>query len=224
MGYFKNRIKELRLERELSQQDLAKKIKVNKQTISQYERGVREPSFETLLALCDFFNVSTDYLLGNESRTSRLVNTEERKMLDAMRGDISPKPSPLRVPVLGRVAAGIPIDMIEDIVDWEELPAEMAARGEYFGLVIHGDSMEPKISDGDVIIVRKQEDVESGQIGIVTVNGDDATCKRIMKYSDGIMLISTNPRYEPMQYTTKQIEDLPIRILGKVIELRAKFE
>jgi len=224
MGYFRNRIKELRLERGLSQQSLADKLGVNKQTISQYERGVREPGFETLLALCDFFNVSTDYLLGNESHTSRLVNTAERKMLDAMRGDIPTVPPPLRIPVLGRVAAGIPIDMIEDIVDWEELPASMASRGEYFGLVIHGDSMEPKMSEGDVIIVRKQDDIESGQIGIITVNGDDATCKRIIKHSDGIMLISTNPRYEPMQYTREQMARLPIRILGKVIELRAKFE
>lgn len=224
MGRFKNRIKELRIERELSQQALADKLDVNKQTISQYERGVREPNFETLLALCDFFNVSTDYLLGNESHTSRLVNTEERRLLDSMRGTIPAKPSPIRIPVLGRVAAGIPIDMVEDIVDWEELPADMARHGEYFGLIIHGDSMEPKMSEGDVIIVRQQADIESGQIGIVTVNGDDAACKRIMKYADGIMLLSTNPKYPPMQYTSKEMKDLPIRILGKVVELRAKFE
>ena len=85
MGMFKNRIKELRIERDLSQQDLANRLDVNKQTISQYERGVREPNFEKLLLLCDIFNVSSDYLLGKDSRTSRLVDTKERQLIDLFR-------------------------------------------------------------------------------------------------------------------------------------------
>lgn len=88
---------------------------------------------------------------------------------------------------------------------------------------INGDSMEPKFSKGDVVIVRKQDDAESGDIVIAMVNGDDATCKRLKKYQEGIGLVSTNPAYEPMYFSNKEIEEKPVRIIGKVVELRAKF-
>ena len=125
--------------------------------------------------------------------------------------------------VLGRVAAGIPIEAIEDVIDTEEISEEMAKTGEFFGLQIHGDSMEPKFSDGDVVIVRKQNDAESDDIVIAMVNGDDATCKKLKKYDDGIALISTNPAYDPMYFSKEEIETKPVRILGRVVELRAKF-
>ena len=83
--------------------------------------------------------------------------------------------------------------------------------------------MEPRMKDGDVVIVRQQEDAESGEVVIATINGDDATCKRLRKYAEGIMLLSTNPAYEPMTFTNHDIEELPVKILGKVVELRAKF-
>lgn len=226
MGIFKNRIKELRLERQMSQQDLANKLDVNKQTISQYERGVREPSFEMLLSLCDIFNVSTDYLLGNDSHTSRLVNTEERKMLDAMRGDIPQSDNTnyrKRIPVLGRIAAGLPIEATEHIIDWEEIPEEMSRSGEYFGLVVEGDSMAPDINNKDIVIVRKQDTADNGDVVIAMVNSHDAVCKKFMKYDWGLQLLSNNPAYEPMAFTADYVESLPVRILGKVVELRRKF-
>lgn len=77
--------------------------------------------------------------------------------------------------------------------------------------------------DGDVVIVRLQDTIETGDTAIVIVNGDEATCKRIKKTQDGIILISNNPEYEPMFYTNKQIEELPVRVFGKVVELRAKI-
>ena len=83
--------------------------------------------------------------------------------------------------------------------------------------------MEPKISEGDVVIVRKQPDVESGEIAIVLVNGDEATIKKVQKFNGGINLIPSNSAYDVMTYTNEQIEKLPVRILGKVVELRAKF-
>lgn len=112
---------------------------------------------------------------------------------------------------------------IGDIIDTEEITEEMALTGEFFGLQIHGDSMEPKMSEGDVVIVRVQEDAESGDTVIATVNGTDATCKRLKKYADGIALISTNPAYEPMYFSNKEVVEKPVRILGRVVELRAKF-
>lgn len=210
-----NRIRELRLSKSLNQEQLAEKIGLTKQAISQYERGDRKPSIDALQALCDFFNVSSDYLLGRESVTLRFVGKHELEKLDA--------PSPTRIPVLGRVAAGIPIDAIEDILDWEEIPEDMAKTGEFFGLRIKGDSMQPRIVEGDVVIVRQQPDADSGDVVIVQVNGDQATCKRLAKYSSGISLISFNPAYEPMNYTNEQIEQLPVTIIGKVVENRQKY-
>ena len=99
----------------------------------------------------------------------------------------------------------------------------MAKTGEYFGLQIHGDSMEPNMCEGDIVIVRQQDDAESGDIVIAMVNGNDATCKRLTKYAGGIALISNNPKYDPMMFSNEDIISKPVRIIGKVVELRRKL-
>ena len=96
MSDFRNRIYELRKDAQMSQQQLADKIGVNKQTISQYERGVREPQFDTLGKLCDFFNVSIDYLLGRDSVTMRLLTSDELRLVNAYRAG-SPAAAPLQL-------------------------------------------------------------------------------------------------------------------------------
>lgn len=128
-----------------------------------------------------------------------------------------------RVPVLGRVAAGIPLYAAEDIIDWEELPKSWEHKGEYFGLKISGNSMEPRICDGDVVIIRRQDTCESGQIAIVLVNGDAATCKRVFFHDNGITLVSNNPMFPPRFYTCEEVSSLPVQIIGVVAELRAKL-
>lgn len=215
MKKYSNRVRELRLAKSLSQEQLAEKIGLTKQAISQYERGERNPSMTVLDALCDFFNVSSDYLLGKDSVTLRFVGKDEIDKLESK--------SCVRIPVLGRVAAGVPIDAIEDVLDWEEIPEAMAATGEFFGLRIKGDSMQPRIAEGDVVIVRSQPDAESGDVVIVQVNGDRATCKRLMKHETGISLISFNPVYPPIVYTNEEIKSLPVTIVGKVVENRQKY-
>lgn len=159
------------------------------------------PRQATLQRIASYFNVTTDYLLGKEESKKKGIS----------------------IPVFGNVAAGIPISAIEDIVDTEEITQEMAAKGEYFGLIIKGDSMEPRFTTGDVVIVRQQDTAETGDIAIVMIGNENATCKKIKRTPEGVMLISTNPAYEPMFYTNEQIEELPVKILGKVVELRAKF-
>lgn len=216
MKKYSNRVKELRLAKSLSQEQLAEKIGLTKQAISQYERGDRNPSMAVLGALCDFFNVSSDYLLGKDVVTLRFVGKNEIDKLESK--------SSIRIPVLGRVAAGVPIDAIEDVLeDWEEIPEAMAATGDFFGLRVKGDSMQPRIAEGDVVIVRSQPDAESGDVVIVQVNGDHATCKRLMKHETGISLISFNPMYAPINFTNEEIESLPVTIIGKVVENRQKY-
>lgn len=208
MNSFGAKLKNCRKDMSLSQRELGQKIGVAESTISLYESNKRFPDAETLQKISSLFNVSLDYLLGNVSRKKPVIPTG--------RG--------VRIPVLGRVVAGIPIDAIEEIIDYEEIPKEMADTGEFFALKVKGASMEPRILDGDVVIVRKQEDVESGDIAIVLINGNDATVKRVKKQKDGITLIANNISvYEPHYYSNDEITQLPVRILGKVVELRGKL-
>ena len=152
---------------------------------------------------------------------------------DDMPVDVSPKatssisranPRPIRVPVLGTIPAGIPLEAIEDVLDYEEIPADMARGGkEYFGLKVKGDSMSPRYEDGDVLIFRVQDSCESGQDCAVIVNGNEATFKRVRLSPQGITLHPLNPAYETRFFTNQEINDLPVRILGVVVELRRKI-
>lgn len=184
--------------------DLAERLNVPYSTLTTWINGDAYPRIDRIEQMARLFKCEKSDLV--ESRDAAKIRQA------------------IRIPVYGRVRAGIPNAAIEDIIDTEEIDPEMVKDGsEYMALKIRGDSMEPKISDGDVVIVRKQPDVESGQIAIVMVNKNDATCKRVRKYRDGIELVSNNPMYEPMFYSNEQISTLPVTIIGRVVELRAKF-
>ena len=208
---FRTRLKQLRNEKKINQRELANFLKVAPSTISMYESGQREPNFEVLESLADFFNVDLNYLLGKSDKTTKLMIED------------SQPPQGLQIPVLGTVAAGIPISAVEDILDYEEVPQSWESQGEFFGLRIKGDSMQPKIDDGDVVIVRQQSDANSGDTVIALVNGDDATCKKLQKTDNGIMLISNNSEYSPMYFSNEEVLTKPVVIIGRVVELRRKF-
>lgn len=199
------RIKEVREKAGMSQVDFADKINVSKQTLYKYENNLitNIPS-DKIEAAARIVNTTPSYLMGWDSSSKQ---TRKGVVIN----------------VLGRVAAGIPIEAVEDIIDTEEITEELAKTGTFFGLQIHGNSMEPRMCEGDVVIVRQQDDAESGDIVIAMVNGDDATCKRLRKYQDGIELISNNPSYKPMFFSNEEIISKPVRIIGKVVELRGKF-
>ncbi len=204
-------IKFLRSEHGYSQEELAKALGYKSYTtITKWESGVSEPTLKMTNEIAKFFNVSV-----NDLCYTNLAIPQDKKNRPRKKGVV--------VNVLGRVAAGIPIEAVTDIIDTEEITEELARTGEFFGLQIHGDSMSPGICDGDIVIVRQQDDAESGDIVIATINGDEATCKRLRKYSEGIELISNNPSYKPFEFSNEEIMEKPVRIIGKVIELRRKF-
>ncbi len=210
MATIAERIKEALFIRNMRQSDLVEKTGIGKSSISTYLSGAYEPKQRNIYKIAKALDVSESWLMGADVPMNRI--------------DLfSKSSSSVTINIYGRVAAGIPLEMIEDIIDTEEIPEDLARTGEFFGLKIHGDSMEPKISDGDIVIVRKQDDAETGDTVIATVNGTDATCKRLRKYRDGIELIATNPSYEPIYFSNQDIAEKPVRILGKVVELRAKF-
>ena len=153
------------------------------------------------------YGVTTDVLLGNESA-----------------GPVPSSPNGVMVPVLGDVAGGQPLLATENILDYEEISKALAATGDILGLRVKGHSMEPRICDGDVVIVRRQADVDTGDVAVILVNGDSATVKRIKKDADGsLWLLPNNPAYEAKHYSPKEQSDLPVTIFGKVVELRGKF-
>ena len=197
-------IRLLRKEANMTQQELASKLFVSQQAVGKWERGEATPNPETIVAMSRIFGVSADTLLGESAPPLSTGGTW--------------------VPVLGDVAAGIPIEAVENIVDYEEIDTAMASNGKYYGLRIKGSSMEPRIREGDVVIVRQQEDADTGDTAVVLVNGESATVKRIKKEPDGgLWLLPNNPAYDPQHYSPAEVADKPVRIIGKVVELRGKF-
>lgn len=182
--------------------DICGTLKIPMPTFSDWINAKTYPRIDKIELMANYFGIEKSDLV--EDKSSRFKKG-------------------VTINVLGRVAAGIPIEAIENIIDTEEITEEMARTGDFFGLRIKGDSMIPNICDGDVVIVRQQDDAENGEIVIATVNGTDATCKRLRKYKGGIELIANNPTYEPLEFSNEEIIEKPVKIIGKVVELRRKF-
>ena len=200
-----NRIKELRARDGIKQAELASAVNVSPAALSGYETEKYEADLETYKKIADFFHVSLNYLLGVDDT---LVDS-------------------LRIPVLGSVPAGIPLEAIQDIIDWEELPQSMAAGGkEYFGLQVKGDSMWPDYLPGDVVILQRTPICSSGDVCVVYVNGDEATLKevRLNDADKTLTLVPHNQSYPPRTFTQKEIQELPVTIAGVVVELRRKIK
>lgn len=194
-----NRLKQCREQSGLSQKEVAISLGVKPPSVSNWESGRTNPSSKNLQMLAKLYHVNMEYLTGE---------TEEMG---------------IDIPVLGRIPAGIPIEAIQDIIDWEEIPKEWAKGDkQYFALKVRGDSMSPEYLDGDIIILQKASDCDSGKDCAVLINGDDATFKRVRKTSHGIVLQPLNHNYEPRIYSNEDIQSLPITILGFVVEQRRK--
>lgn len=220
----KSKFKELRTKAGLTQEEFRQQFNARfhrshtPSAISRFENDKRIPETSALIDFADFYNVSVDYLLGHAEETPAPSARPESSQSARKKG--------VRIPVLGRVVAGIPIEAVQEYDDWEEIPEEMARRGEYFALRVTGDSMKPAICNGDVIIVRIQPDVDTEQIAVVGVNGNEATVKKIIKdpHRHGITLYGYNAEvYQPTFYSEEEIETLPVTIYGLVVEARHKF-
>lgn len=228
MATFADRLKALRNMHHLTQDELSKITGVSRSAIGMYESGKRKPDYDQVEVFADFFNVDFNYILGQSDKTTVILPSTE-----GFKGNPTPNPNVLKpnadipvykIPVLGTIVAGIPITAVENIIDYEEISQEMAKTGEYFALVVKGSSMEPKIYEGDVVIVKKQSTVDNGDIAIVLVNGNEATIKQIQRSQSGITLVGFNVAvYPPHIYTNEEIEDLPVNVIGKAVEVRRKL-
>lgn len=188
-----------------TQIQVAKDLKINPQTVNSWCKGVALPRMGKVQLLADYFHISKSDLLEEKSNTTKKTVAASR------------------IPVLGTVPCGIPVEAIQEVLDWEEVKEAENYDGKLFALRAKGDSMAPRISEGDILVVHQQPDAESNELIIALVNGDEATCKELKKREDGIVLVPWNTiGHEPQFYSWKEIEQLPVRIIGKVLEIRSK--
>ncbi|MGM0341635.1 helix-turn-helix domain-containing protein [Enterococcus sp. AZ007] len=197
---FGSRLKELRAAKKITQQQLGDQIHVSKVSISGYERGERSPDRETLTSLADFFEVSTDYLLGRENKD--IKNSVEI-------GGIIPEE--FSIPILGRIAASSPAGLVSDYegeIFIQPSTIQKYGRNDIFALRVLGDSMNRIIPDGAIAIIRKSCDWEDGDICAVTINGDDATLKQVSKTAKGIKFapLSYSKFHAPWEYVKDEDE------------------
>lgn len=196
-----NNLKEARKKNNLTQAEVASIIGITQNAYSYWESGKVKMDNASLNKLANHYQVSVDYLLGRDPIPSQ-------------------KKRGVKIPVLGIIPAGMPIEAIEDIIDYEEVSEELAKTGEFFGLKVKGNSMTPDIKNDDVLIVRKQETFNNNEICVVLVNGYDATVKKLKQESSGIWLIPNNPEFEAQFYPNEKINSLPVKVIGRVIEIR----
>ncbi len=210
--------------------DVNKLCDISQSYISLMENGKRRPSAIILKKLSSIYHI--DYIKLYEK--AGFINLAEIEKIDKnITGTDKKITNSAVVLVYGSIPAGTPIELIEDIIDTEEIDADLLRGGkEFFGLKVKGNSMNPEYLDGDTLILVKQDDCESGDDCVVMVNGNSGTFKRVIKDEEKktirLQPLNTkldekgNPLYEPITYTEEQIEDLPVRILGVVEEIRRK--
>lgn len=202
-----NIVKELRENMGMLQKELAIQLGVSQPTVSDWEHGKKDPTEENAKKIGEIFDCDWRAVLCRKPLHEKAASSNA-----------------LRIPILGSIPAGVPIEAIEDVLDWEEVPADWARGGkEYFALRVKGSSMLPEYRDGDVVIFKRQDICESGQDCAVMVNGDDATFKRVKWSPKGVMLQALNPDYDSYLYTSDEWNENNGRILGVVAELRRKL-
>ncbi|GEL67209.1 hypothetical protein MPS01_13640 [Marinilactibacillus psychrotolerans] len=204
--FFANNLKYLRRKYNIEQQELAEELgRKSGSTVSDWERGKFVPRIGTLSQIAERFNISVNDLM----RTDLTVHTPiAPNMIEVS--------EMVKIPVLGTIACGEPIDAIENVSEYRLMPKDMKPSGELFYLEAQGDSMEPKIYNGSFVLCRKQEDVESGEIAAVLVNGDEqTTLKKVIKQGDTIFLQALNEAYAPYIITKEN----PARIVGKALRV-----
>lgn len=201
---FSQNIKKLRKDRKLSQSRLAKELQVTQQAVGKWETGKSVPDTDTLRRISEYFKTSVDWLLG----VDRLVENA----VAAASGDFA-------IPIIGTVKAGYNALAYND--DFGVEYANVRNPEEYFYLIVKGDSMEPRIKDGDLALVHKQNTLNDGDLGVIVYGDNEGTLKRFVKKGNTIILQPFNPEYEAKVITGEDLKD--VYIAGKVVETKTKW-
>ena len=211
MNDFATNLKEIMREKNMRQIDVANKSGISKGRVSRWMSGENIPYGESLAKLAEALGVSVDRLLGKTDPIERFIKGDTTEDIDL------PFNLETLVPVLGTVAAGVPIEAQEDVVG--EIPV-LDKQGGFFALKVKGDSMAPRIMNGDVVLVKPQDYAEDGDLVIALVDGE-ATCKILKRSHGAVSLVPFNAAYPPFVYAGSDVEGM--RILGKVVESRHEW-
>lgn len=209
-NYFNTNLKYIREKMKLSQTKLADMLKVNQTTIARWEDENRVPSIDKVIEVANFFNISIGDLTGIDLTIKNVLPIELDEEVT-------------KIPVLGRIPAGIPFEAIEDVIKYIDIPKEWTyGNKEYFGLLIDGNSMFPKYQNGDIVIFQKCEDQIkcNNKDCAVMVNGNDATFKKFIFNNNGVILQPYNSEYEIKSFTPEEVQELPVKLVGYAVQIR----
>ncbi|MGL5350520.1 MAG: LexA family protein [Cetobacterium sp.] len=195
-----NKIKDLRKAKKMTQDELAALINITKHSVMAYETEKRLIPIDTLYSISKVFKVPIEYFFSDTDFSQRGLET---KMV--------------RIPILSNVSAGVGVFGEETPIDWLELPEAIAKKSDYASFV-SGDSMEPKIFEGDLLLIEKIDILENGDIGVFKI-GEDIVCKKFKSnpITKEIILASLNPKYKSILIDNSYCENNEFNILGKVV-------
>ena len=186
---------------EKDRNDVARDLDLPYTTVTSWCKAEFYPRIDKIQLLANYFGIQKSDLV--ERKTNKTVTI-------------------YKIPILGTVKAGYDWLAEENIVDYITLKEDLPNIKEYYALKITGDSMLPLLSEGDLVIVHDQDDVESGQTAVVLINGEEATVKKVVKTNDGIELHSMNPYYPTKKFTYEDMKNIPVKIIGRVKEAKIK--
>ena len=203
---FANRLNKAITLRNIKPIELSEKTGIDKSKISSYMSGRYKAKQDGVYLLAQALNVSEVWLMGYD------VPMESIPIKDIEK---------IKIPVLGTVKAGYDYLAQENIVGYESID-NVPDPENYYALQVTGDSMEPLFSNGDIAIVHKQDGFDSGNTCIILVNGEEATVKKVVRMDDGIDLIAMNPYYPVRHFNKNEMNEIPVKIIGKVVEARKR--
>lgn len=201
---FYKKLKELRKENKISQRTLADMLGITQQAVAKWETGRSTPDTDTLQKLSSIFKVSIDNLLGVEKSLDNAFITAGNDFA---------------IPIIGTVKAGY--NSLAYNEDFGVEYANVHNPKDYFYLIVKGDSMEPRIKDGDLALVHKQNTLENGDLGVIVYGDNEGTLKRFVKSDNMIILQPFNPEYEAKIITGDDLNN--VYIAGKVVETTTKW-
>ena len=206
-----SRVKKATEIREMKPVTLHELTGISESLISKYLSGNAIPRQRKITLLAEALNVNPVWLMGYD------VSVNKDTKLNDLGNPVC------SIPILGIVKAGYDYLAQENIIGTTDIPLELAKSGEFFALKVKGDSMYPVIIEDDYVIVKKQEDFENGDIVVAIINGDEATIKKAKKSDSGIYLQPLNTNYEPLIFSTDEVNSVPVKIIGVVKKLERKF-
>lgn len=191
---------------------LAQKMGIkSKSTIYRYMNAEMSPKITTVKYLAEYYNVNPIWLMGYD------VDMRKKSKLDKLGNPV------VEIPILGTVKAGYDYLAQENWIGTIDIDKKLADSGEFFALKVKGDSMAPVLIEDDIVIIKKQDDFENGDIVVAIVNGDEATIKRGKKSESKILLQPFNTNYDPLIFTEEEMDTIPVRIVGIVKQLKREF-